>query len=206
MTGLSTVRIDEIIVHPRDGDLVIGTHGRSALVMDDITPLQQLAPAVGGVTLASKTSSPLEDDVHLFRPRAGVTYNKDMRLARSLVGAKQFRGENAPPGTAISYNLKSATTSPVKITITDPTGKSFRDIVGTGDAGMNRVQWNLQGNIPADGGTRRGGGDDEESPRQVPQGPLAKPGTYRVTLSVNGRSYSTSVLVEKDPWNAQSKP
>src|SRR4029079_5418486 len=41
MTGLSPVRIDEIIVHPRDADLVLGTHGRSVLIMDDITPLQQ---------------------------------------------------------------------------------------------------------------------------------------------------------------------
>jgi len=194
MTGLSTVRIDEIIVHPRDADLVLGTHGRSVLIMDDITPLQQLTSAV------------LAEDVHLFQPRNAVAFNKDTRLMRSLVGAKQFRGENAPPGVAISYYLKAATSSPVKITITDPAGKLFRDIVGTGDAGMKRVQWNLQGNLPADGGGRRAASEDEDAPRGAPQGPIAKPGTYRVTINVNGKNYSAPAIVERDAWNAEQKP
>jgi photosystem II stability/assembly factor-like uncharacterized protein len=210
MTGLSTVRIDEIIVHPRDADLVLGTHGRSALVMDDITPLQQLggAPlAMNGVVLAAKPAgSMLDEDVHLFQPRNAVALNKDTRLARSLVGAKQFRGENAPPGTAISYYLKAASSSAVKITITDPAGKLFREITGTGDAGMNRVQWNLQGNLPADGGARRAASDDEDAPRGAPQGPIAKPGTYRVTINVNGKNYSVPAVVERDSWNAEQKP
>src|SRR4030095_15674040 len=54
MTGLPTVPIDDILVHPRDNDLIIGTHGRGIYVMDDVTSLQQLA---------DKT---LEEDVHLF--------------------------------------------------------------------------------------------------------------------------------------------
>ena len=45
MTGLPTVRIDDILVHPRDNDLIVGTHGRSIWIIDDITPLQQLADA-----------------------------------------------------------------------------------------------------------------------------------------------------------------
>ena len=44
MTGLPVVRIDDVLVHPRDNDLVLATHGRSVMVMDDITPLQQLTP------------------------------------------------------------------------------------------------------------------------------------------------------------------
>jgi photosystem II stability/assembly factor-like uncharacterized protein len=208
MTGLSTVRIDEIIVHPRDADLVIGTHGRSVLVMDDITPLQQLggnSPATGVVLAAKPAGSPMDEAVHLFQPRNAVVWNRDTRLSRSLPAAKHFRGENAPPGTAISYHLKDAATAPVKIRITDPSGKVFRDMDGTGDAGMNRVQWNLQGNL--DGAApRRAAGEDEDAPRQAPQGPMAKPGTYRVTLTVNGRSYSQPVVVEKDVWNGDAKP
>ena len=46
MTGLPVVRIDDVLVHARDNDLVLATHGRSVMVMDDITPLQQLSPAV----------------------------------------------------------------------------------------------------------------------------------------------------------------
>ena len=46
MTGLPTVRIDDILVHPRDNDLIVGTHGRSIWIIDDITPLQQMSDAV----------------------------------------------------------------------------------------------------------------------------------------------------------------
>ena len=46
MTGLPTVRIDDILVHPRDNDLIVGTHGRSIWIIDDITPLQQMTDAV----------------------------------------------------------------------------------------------------------------------------------------------------------------
>jgi hypothetical protein len=43
MNGLPTVRVDDVMVHPRDNDLILGTHGRSIWIIDDITALQQLA-------------------------------------------------------------------------------------------------------------------------------------------------------------------
>ena len=46
MNNLPTVRVDDILVHPRDNDLIVATHGRSVWIADDITPLQQLTPAV----------------------------------------------------------------------------------------------------------------------------------------------------------------
>ena len=46
MNDYPTVRTDDIMVHPRDGDLIVGTHGRGIWIADDITPLQQLTPAV----------------------------------------------------------------------------------------------------------------------------------------------------------------
>ena len=111
MTGLPTVRIDDILVHPRDNDLIVGTHGRSIYIIDDITPLQQLA---------EKT---LDEEVRLFDVRPGVQWLQDVTFSRSLGGAKIFRGANPQPGTAISYYLKSAATGDVKITISDVTGK-----------------------------------------------------------------------------------
>jgi photosystem II stability/assembly factor-like uncharacterized protein len=56
MPGLPTVRIDDVLVHPRDNDLVLSTHGRSVYVMDDITPLQQY------------TLDILAEPAHLFEP------------------------------------------------------------------------------------------------------------------------------------------
>ena len=134
MTGLPTVRIDDLLVHPRDNDLIVGTHGRSIWIVDDITPLQQLTDAV------------MNADVTLFTPRPGVAWRTDTQLSINTGGNKFFRGENPQPGTAISYYLKTAATGDVKITISDYSGKVVREITGPKDAGLNRVQWNLRGN------------------------------------------------------------
>jgi hypothetical protein len=187
MTGLPTVRVDDVVVHPRDGDLVLGTHGRGALVMDDITPLQQLTDAV------------LASDTHLFQPRNAVRWRVDARLARGANGVKTVYGRNPEPGTAIHYHLRRATNTPVRITVRNAvTGEVFRELTGTGAAGMNRVQWDLLGNRPpaSAGGRGRGG---------APPAPLAAAGPYRVTLTVNGSELSRVVIVEEDLWMNERK-
>jgi photosystem II stability/assembly factor-like uncharacterized protein len=176
MTGLPVTRVDEVIVHPRDGDLVLGTYGRSVLIMDDITPLQQLTPAV------------LAEDVHLFQPRNAVLWLRDARLGRSLPAAKQFRGENPAPGTAIHYYLKQPVPGGVKVRISRAGSPDvFREMDGPGDAGLNRVQWDLLGNPTSRGGATQAG-------RQ------AAPGTYRVTLVASGKEFASLVVVEQDVW------
>ena len=65
MTELPVVRIDDVLVHPRDNDLVLATHGRSVMVMDDITPLQQLTPEV------------MEQDAFLIEPREAVAWKQN---------------------------------------------------------------------------------------------------------------------------------
>ncbi len=181
MTGLATVRVDDLVVHPRDGDLVVGTHGRGALVMDDITPLQQL------------TADVLAADAHLFQPRDAVRWRVDARLARGATGVKNYYGRNPEPGTAINYYLKD-TARNVGITISNAvTGEVFRSLSGTGSAGMNRVQWDLKGETPPSTGNGRGRG-------RAPTAALAELGAYRVTLSVNGLDYSTVFAVLEDEW------
>ncbi len=189
MTGLPTVRIDDILVHPRDNDLVVGTHGRGIYILDDITPLQQLSEKV------------MSADAHLFDARAGVQWLQDATLSRYIGGAKHFRAQNPPPGTAISYYLKSAVTDDVKIAISDVTGKVIRTMDGTKDAGINRVQWNLRGDPPprpAGGGGRGGGGGG------FGQGgfgaPPLDPGTYLVKLTVGAKEFTTKVEVEADTY------
>ena len=215
MTGLPTVPIDDILVHPRDNDLIIGTHGRGIYILDDITPLQQLA---------DKT---LEEDAHLFDVRPGTQLLQDVTLSRSAGGAKNFRALNAQPGTAISYYLKTAPTGDVKITISDISGKIVRNLIATKDAGLNRVQWNLRGDVPprapgvpggvpggqeagaggpggggrgGGGGGQGGGGGGGGGRFGGLLGPAIDPGTYLVKLSVGGKEYSTRVVVEADNW------
>jgi photosystem II stability/assembly factor-like uncharacterized protein len=131
MTGLPSVRIDDVMVHPRDNDLILATHGRSIWIMDDITALQQLSDDL------MKT----EEQVLDIRP--ATAWTNDIQRAILVEGAKHFRGQNPPRGAAISYWLKSAPSADVRITISDITGREIRSLEGTRDAGLNRVQWDL---------------------------------------------------------------
>jgi photosystem II stability/assembly factor-like uncharacterized protein len=181
MPNLPVVRIDDVLVHPRDGDLVLATHGRSVYVMDDITPFHVL------------TEEMLADPVHLFTPRDAVRWKNDVRRARSVTGTKTWTGQNAPEGTAIHYYLADSTDGDVQLTIVDVlTAEVFRTLEGPGDAGLNRVQWDLRGERPEG---RQGGGGFGGN-----RTPVAEPGVYRVTLTVDGTDYSTTVNVLEDIW------
>jgi photosystem II stability/assembly factor-like uncharacterized protein len=182
MNDLPVVRIDDVIVHPRDNDLVLATHGRSIWIMDDITALQQLTPEV------------LAQDATLFAPREAVLWKNDRRLARSVTGHKNFEGESAPDGAAIAYYLKDGTGGDVAITITElATGRVFRTLSGPGEAGLNRIQWNLRGDPPPREEGGFGGGGQQ-------QGPMADAGLYRISLSVGGREHIQTLAVVDDLW------
>ncbi len=184
MNGLPVVRIDDVLVHPRDNDLVLATHGRSVYVMDDITALQ------------STTGDVMAADVHLYEPRDAVLWKTDRRLGRSVTGDKNWVGESAPPGTAIAYRLADDARS-VTVTISDAvSGEVFRTMDGTTVAGLNRVQWDLRGDAPENGGGRGGGGGGFGG------APSADPGIYRVTLTVDGDDYETLLTVLEDRWLA----
>lgn len=181
MAGLPVVRVDDVVVHPRDNDLVLATHGRSVMVMDDVTPLQQLTPEV------------MEADAHLFEPREAVAWKQNRMRSRSVTGDKVLVGDNALPGTAIHYWLGDDTDADdVSLTVTEvATGEVFRDLEVTGQEGINRVQWDLRGNMPEEA---TGGGFGG------PQAPVAGPGLYRVTLEVDGEEFSEMVTVVEDVW------
>jgi hypothetical protein len=180
MNGLPVVRVDDILVHPREGDLIVATHGRGLWIADDITPLQQAE------TFTTQDAVALD-----VRPT--VSWANDTRLNIQVGGQHMFAGENGPRGAAIRYWLKSAPAGDVKITIANAAGKIVRNIDGTKDAGLNSVQWNLLPNPPArpSGG---GGGGGFGGP------PPVEPGTYTVTVSVNGQALSKNVTVLKDEW------
>ena len=195
MSGLPTVRVDDILVHPRDNDLIIGTHGRGIYILDDISALQQL-----------NSGKVLDKDAFLFDVRPGTQWLNDVRLNRYSGGAKLYRGNNPQPGTAISYYLKAAPSTEVKITISDYTGKVIRNIVGTKEIGINRVQWNLRGdppprpaNLPPGFGGGGGGGGGGGFGGFFNIGPAIDPGIYYLKLSVNGKDYTTKVVIETDP-------
>lgn len=179
MNNLPTVRVDDILVHPRDGDLIVATHGRGVWIADDITPLQQF----------TASSAP---DAALFEIRPAVAFLNDQQGGQYVGGQKHFVGENGPRGAMIHYQLKGAATD-VKITIADGTGKTIRTLDGPKAAGINRVLWNLSPAPPpgqtAGGGGGRGGG-----------APAVDPGTFVVTLTVDGKAVSKPLTVLQDRW------
>ena len=223
MTGFPTVRTDDILVHPRDGDLIVASHGRSIWIADDITPLQQWTPAVAAA------------DATLFDVRAAVAYTNEVRADIYTGGEKQFEGENPARGTAIHFYLKNA--GEAKVSIVDLTGRSLCESTVKANAGINRLQWSLVAPMltaaapgaggrggPGGGGGGRGGGAGVGAP---PTAPLAQPaapppdlscsggaggggrgggaagatpGSYVVKLAVNGKEYVKPVQVLEDRW------
>jgi photosystem II stability/assembly factor-like uncharacterized protein len=163
MNGLPTVRVDDMLVHPRDNDLILGTHGRSIWIMDDISPLQQL------------TDEMMTSDGAVLDVRPATVWMNDIQKAILVEGAKHFRGQNPPRGTAISYWLKGAPSGEVRISINNVAGQEIRTIEGTKDVGLNRVQWDLAPTGGRGGRGARGGGGGAQAPAATEgQGPPAQ--------------------------------
>jgi photosystem II stability/assembly factor-like uncharacterized protein len=129
-TGLPTVRVDDILIHPRDKDLIIATHGRSLWIADDITPLEQLASAPGTT-------------VKMFDPRPAVQWKSDLTATRRAT-ARQFRGENPQGGTAFSFWAQSDM-GDAKFEVLNAQGQVVSTVTTPAKAGMNRVQWGMTG-------------------------------------------------------------
>src|SRR5918996_2174551 len=91
--GLPTTEVADLIVHPRDHDLVIATHGRALYVLDDITPLRTLTPAT------------LREPIHLYPSGAGRLHQNLMPGGASRAGTGDFSGENRPYGVQLTYSL-----------------------------------------------------------------------------------------------------
>ncbi len=207
MNGMPTVPVADLVVHPRDGDLIAGTHGRSAYVMD-ISPLQELNAEV-----ASK-------DLHLFSVKDTVAFRYRGYSDDQFLGEKRFVASNPPYGATISYLLSPALAGPetaepttdngdngsesdgndddkeakVKLVVTDARSNIVRELEGPRKPGIQRVQWDLRYPTPEreQQEERRGFGGPL-------RGPLVEPGTYQVRLEVDGHEVSTPVRVEADP-------
>jgi len=206
MNDYPTVRTDDIFIHPREGDIIVATHGRSIFIGDDITPLEEW-PSVGSA------------DVFLFAPRPAVAWITDLTNNPHIGGQKNFIGENAPRGTGINYYLKSAAND-VKVSIADAQGRTLCTSEGDKTPGIHRVQWTLVapelagqggGGFGGGGGGGRGGnaGPPNFSCSQVAGGrgggggggnAAIEPGVYTVKLTVNGQSYTKPVEVLEDKW------
>ena len=170
-----------MLVHPRDNDLIVGTHGRSIWVLDDISPLQELSDQT------------VKTDAFLFSIRNATQWQNDTQSTR-VNNAKHFRAQN-PEGASISYHL-AKDAAEATITISDQTGKTIRTLKGPAKAGLNRVRWNLRGEPPPRPAGFTGGGGGGFGGQFT--GPAAEPGSYVVKVSVAGRDLIRPLTIEAD--------
>ena len=139
MTGLPSVRVDDILIHPRDRDLIVGTHGRSIWICDDITPLEQMKKA--------------NTELTLFDPRPAIQWKNDAEAQRHAAN-REFKATNPQGGTAINIFAKSDLGKGKVEFLQGTTVASTMDV--DIKAGMNRFQW--AGTKPAPPGAANGRG------------------------------------------------
>jgi len=197
----------DLVAH--DNDLVIGTHGRSIWILDDFSPLRELATASTA-------------DSYLFTPGMATRVRDNMFLDTPLP-PEEPAGQNPPDGAAIDYWLGKGAAD-VRIEIVDAQGKLVhaysskdpaekidtlqvgfptywfrpRQVVATG-AGHHRIHWNLRYADPK--GTDRGfsiAATYHNTP-SGPVGPFVHPGTYTVRLVVDGNPQEKKITVRLDP-------
>jgi photosystem II stability/assembly factor-like uncharacterized protein len=239
--NMPTVAIHDLMIHPRDNDLIAATHGRGFWIMDDITPLQQLSDKV------------MSAEAHLFDNRVATQW---LRMQpHGTGGTLGFRGENPTRNAVINYHLGSSATGQVRFEISDVTGENKRTLTVPARAGINRLEWTMTfdpsaeqmaafqqaqqqgrgrqgaaedppptgtaaagatggvgrattvpppgaGAAPQGGGGQGGGRGGRGG--AGPQGDPAGPGEYKVTMTVNGKTYTSRLTVRPDPMLAGS--
>ena len=182
--NLPTTAYDDILIHPRDGDLVIGTHGRGIWILDDVGPL------------AEWTGEVADAPAHLFgvSPATIFVYWKDT----SYRGNAEYAGQNPTDGALVTYALGPGDGS-ATLSITNAAGAAVREISVPAGEGLHRVNWDLRWGT---GSTVERWERFEHPTLARPignRGAFVSPGSYTVTLEARGTSVSSTVEVLPDP-------
>jgi photosystem II stability/assembly factor-like uncharacterized protein len=131
MTGFPTVPVRDLKIHPRDGDLIAGTHGRSIWIVN-ITPLQQIDASV------------LASDAYLFEPAPAFHFGTPP-TGGEFTAQAYFQAPSPPYGAEIRYWLAENDFDEADVVILDAQGDTVQSLNGTTREGLNSVTWNLQG-------------------------------------------------------------
>ena len=185
LKNLPNVSVHDIMIHPRDNDLILATHGRSIWIFDDATPLQQMSSQI------------LNSQMHLFPVRPGIRFTS--RFTRYGVGDKIFLGSNGPNGALITYYLKDKPDDKTtfKVQVLDSAGKLVQNVEKPAkEKGLNRISWNLRLDGPE---IRKPPTEEEAAFGGAPRGPLVLPGTYIVRMTLGDKTQDQSVEVKLDP-------
>jgi photosystem II stability/assembly factor-like uncharacterized protein len=191
----------------KDDDIVVGTHGRSFWILDDITPLRQI------------NTSLISQSTILYKPQSAVRVRWNMNTDTPLP-QEEPGGQNPPDGAIINYHLKEDAKN-VSLDIIDPKGKIIRRYTNndtlyttppvniplywirpqqilSSQTGSHRFLWDMHYaplNLPASypiSAIYKNTAPEETSP-------WAMPGAYTVKLTVDGKTFSQLLVVKMDP-------
>jgi photosystem II stability/assembly factor-like uncharacterized protein len=213
MLNLPNTSYRDIAIH--ENDLIVGTYGRSFWVLDDISSLRQMTPAIAS------------EPAHLFKPGDAI------RVRQNVNGDTPFPPEvphakNPPPGALIDYYLSAKPSADITLEVIDPSGTVVRHMSSApipplneppppisdfwvekpmpmpATPGSHRVNWNIRyDSPPANAHTYEINATPGETPAS-PEGPLALPGVYTLKLTVDGKAYTQTVTVRNDPRSPAS--
>ncbi len=174
------VAVRDIVVQPRESDLVLATHGRGIWIIDDITPLRQLTPEVLAKDAAFLESKPAQPQL---LPAGGGWAEGD----------GTFVGSNPPDAAVITYYQKKRHIfGRMKIEIFDEQGKLVDTVPANSRRGVSRVEWSMRLKAPRVPPAAIAAGEATVGPRVLP-------GVYTVKMTRGQETYSTTIHVGIDP-------
>jgi hypothetical protein len=224
--NLPTVPVDDLVIHPVTNDLVLGTHGRSIWILDDITPLEHMAEAM-------ESAGP-----YMFPIRDAVQFS--IHSPQGWVGTAEYRAANPQQGAVVRFMLpypaevedgvaddsadddgaaedvpdeegaaadddaegeeesgEEAAHSDTTLVIKDANGNTVRELDAEFHGGLNEVVWDMRTEPPYK--------PDPDAPPQrgrfggPPPGMRVLPGQYTAELTVGGEVATSAVTVHLDP-------
>ena len=178
------VAVYDIAIHPRESDLIVATHGRGIMIVDDITPLRQI------------TSSVLEADAYMLSSRP--TPIRIPMYEQEFPGDAEFAGRNPAEVAAITYYLKQRHVfGDLRVEVYDSTGAVINRLPGGKRRGLNRVLWFMRQKPPkvAPAATLGGG---------ALFGPTVPEGTYTVKVIRSKDTLVGKVAIVADPKSPHS--
>ncbi len=212
-----TVPVDDIEIQARENDLVLATHGRSIWVFDDLTPIEKMDASVAGSPLTffpprtatawrlrNRRWSAGQKVFTAKNPPYGAILNYYLKDAVPPEAPKKEKDEKdkkeaaeEKPKSEAKGEATEKKEGKVKITVLDKDGKVLREMDGPGAAGVNRANWDLRSNSPA-----------EPTAEQLeaiaagygfgPRGPFVEPGEYTIKIKAGEKEASQKVMVEDD--------
>ena len=171
----------DLTIQEKTNDLVIASHGRGILIVDNISILREL------------NSTLLDQPVHIFEPKATAITTGNYNLGGFPEGGGYTAG-NTPELPEITYYLKDrVNTGEVKVEILDKDGKLVQSIPASKRKGINKVYWNMRSAPPKvpTGGTKLDFGGFT--------GPIVMPGDYKVQLKIGDKVVLSNLKLVHDP-------